>query len=211
MILLAATQWMDLIRSMNIRVPRIMVLLGRADWADGFIKGNVWRMKGQEAMRQLAAYQMHNMISFTSQSWKQFDNATPVEWSWAVDEAHKNANTNKCQIGKLLKDWMRMPCIWLCSPCLRSRVGSTRDGLIPGVNSLRSMENLFGFTTETMIHRHSRWFDSSRTWHRLERTSGAQFKVRSQRCAICTGSIITSNWSRKIPSSPWWRKEVARS
>ena len=211
MILLAATQWMDIIRSMNIRAPRIMVLLGRADWADGFNKGNVWRMGGQEAMRQLAAFQMHNRISFTSCSWKQFGNKTPAGWRWTVDEAHKNLSTNVCQIGNQLKDWMHMPCLWLCNPCLRTQVGNTMDGSIRGANSQRFMENLSGFTTETTIPKHSRWFGLSRTWHRLERTSGVPFKVSSPRCALCTGSIITSNWSRTIPSSPWWRKVVARS
>ena len=72
LLLRAAQHWLDLIMDMNIRAPRILVLLARADWRDGFNKGNVWKIGAQEAMRSLAVFQMKNRVSFRAESLERF-------------------------------------------------------------------------------------------------------------------------------------------
>ena len=204
LIVLAAIQWLDLIKEMNIRAPRILVLLGRADWVAGFNKGNVWNMKGQEALRQLADFQMRNRISFRAESWKKFGNAVPRGWTLRINEAHHD--TNPCQLGCLRTVWTRMPCSWLCSPCVRRHIGNMRAGLILGRNLQTNTGSRYGFTDEATRSRRLYWFDTLPSWLRSRTISGAQSRVRSAQCGICTGSINTVNWSRTVPSSPWWRK-----
>ena len=204
MVLLAATEWLDIIRDMDIRAPRIMILLGRSDWSDGFNKGNVSKMHGQEALRQLAAFQMKNRISFLGKSWKAFGNSTPKGWNAIVNKAHNN--TNVCQLGRRLENWMRLPCSWLCNPCVQKHIKSTRADSVLGRNSQNCTMNRYGFTNTVTRNNPSRWFDLLRIWPRCVRTSGGQSKARSARCALCTGCITTASWSRLVPSSPWWKR-----
>ena len=204
LILLAAIQWLPLIRDMNIRSPRIMVLLGRSDWADGFNKGNVWKMRGQEALRQLANFQMRNRISFHGESWKRFGNATPQGWNAIINEAHND--TNLCQLGCRTSTWMTMPCAWLCNRCVQEHTRNTRDAFVRGRNLLNSTTNLYGFMNTAMRNKPAPWYGSSLTSLRLGKISGEQSRERSARCGLCTELITIVSWSRRVPSSPWWRR-----
>ena len=204
LLLLAAIQWLPLIKEMNIRAPRILVLLGRADWADGFNKGNVWKMRGQEALRQLSDFQMRHRISFRGESWKKFGNKTPRGWSLIINAAHND--TNPCQIGRHRKDWIRMPCSWLCNRCVQRHIKNIRAGLTLGKNSQNVTASRFGFIPEATKNRQSCWFDTLPSWPQSKRISGAQLKERSAPCGICTAYINIVNSSRTVPSSPWWRR-----
>lgn len=204
MILLSAIQWLPLIQGMNIRAPRIMVLLGRSDWADGFNKGNVWKMNGQEALRQLADFQMKNRVSFQGESWKRFGSSTPKGWGITIKESL--TNTNVCQLGRRRTDWMNLPGAWLCNQCVRSHIRNMRGDFVLGRNLQNVTTNRYGFTRAVMRNRQSAWYALSHTWLRSGTTSGARSRGKSPLCGLCTESITIANWSRTVPSSPWWKK-----
>ena len=209
LLLRAAQHWLDLIMDMNIRSPRILILLARADWRDSFNKGNAWAMKAQEAMRRLAVFQMENRVSFRAESWKGFGNEFPEEWTRVVQKA--NDNTNVCQIGNSYKNWMTLEVFSPCNPCARRHQRSTAVDGIRGRNSQNVSMEKYGYTSTTKTNRRPFWCDSYPIWPQFGRISGGPSKERFQQCGICTVSRSIVNWSRTIPFSPWWRKEEGRT
>lgn len=208
-LLRAAEHWWPLVHKMGIRAPRILILLGRADWVEGFNKGNLYKMKGQEAMRQLAVFQMKHRVSFRAESWKRFGNEVPGGWSHEVHKA--NSDTNVCQIGNSLENWMTLAIYLPCTRCARSHTRHMNNVGTRGRNSQSVSVEKYGFTTLKTVNRRPLWSDSFPIWRRSGKITGALSKERLPRCGICTALISIENWSRIIPFSPWWRKEDGRN
>ena len=125
----------------------------------------------------------------------------PEGWNLIINEAQND--TNVCQIGRRLEDWMHMSWSRLCNPSVQKHIENTRAGIVLGRNSQNFTTNHYGYMSSAMRSKPSPWFASLRTWPPSERTSGARLRGRSVRCASCIGFITTASWSRKVPSSPW--------
>ena len=122
-----------------------------------------------------------------------------------------NDNTNFCQLGNFHRNWTILAVFSPCNRCARLHTRNTTVAGILGRNSQNVSTEKFGYTDTTKTNRRPFWCDSYPIWPQSGRISGGPYKARFQLCGICTVSKNIVNWSRIIPSSPWWRKEGGRT
>ena len=206
----AFTCWLEMLKSLKIRAPRIRVLVARATWATAINGGRNGFVGGRHLMQTLAKLQLQHRVHFIAVHWKASGNAIRPEWRRIVRAEECNTNVSP-QIGSQHRVTHGTE-IWLCNQCALALARNTRNGLNHGRNLPPRPTFRFGLTPTTTMYRPSISRGILHSWHAPVSTRGPQLRGRSEQYAGCTACSAKLNWSANMRSSPWWAMDVnARS